>query len=41
MLDSTFDRYEPVRGAIPPRPRTDRNLLDRKGYLLRLRVAGR
>ncbi|MEU5852600.1 hypothetical protein [Saccharopolyspora shandongensis] len=41
VLDSAFDRYEPVRGAIPARPRTDRNPLDRKEYLLRLRVAGR
>lgn len=39
--DSTFDRYEPVRGAIPNRPRTGRNPLDRKEYMLRLRVAGR
>ncbi|MEV0082635.1 translation factor GTPase family protein [Saccharopolyspora sp. NPDC050642] len=41
VLDSAFDRYEPVRGEIPTRPRTDRNPLDRKEYLLRLRVAGR
>ncbi|MEV0701834.1 translation factor GTPase family protein [Saccharopolyspora sp. NPDC050389] len=41
VLDSTFDRYEPVRGAIPTRPRTDHNPLDRKEYLLRRRVIGR
>jgi ribosomal protection tetracycline resistance protein len=36
VLESAFDRYEPVRGAIPTRPRTDLNPLDRKGYLLRV-----
>ena len=34
VLESAFDRYEPVSGTIPTRPRTDRNLLDRKEYLL-------
>jgi ribosomal protection tetracycline resistance protein len=42
VLESAFDHYEPVRGAIPTRPRTDHNPLNRKEYLLRLvrRVAG-
>ncbi|MEV5891942.1 translation factor GTPase family protein [Nonomuraea fuscirosea] len=34
VLESGFDRYEPVRGPIPRRPRTDHNPLDRKEYLL-------
>ncbi len=34
VLESTFDHYEPVRGAVPTRPRTDHNPLDRKEYLL-------
>jgi ribosomal protection tetracycline resistance protein len=33
-LECAFDRYEPVRGEIPARPRTGRNPLDRKEYLL-------
>jgi ribosomal protection tetracycline resistance protein len=36
VLDCAFDRYQPVRGAIPARPRTDHNPLDRKEYLLRV-----
>ena len=38
VLECAFDldRYEPVRGGIPTRPRTDHNPLDRKEYLLRL-----
>ena len=36
VLDSAFDRYEPVRGPVPQRPRTDDNPLDRKEYLLRV-----
>jgi ribosomal protection tetracycline resistance protein len=36
VLECLFDRYEPVRGAIPTRRRTDLDPLDRKGYLLRL-----
>ena len=36
VLDSEFDRYRPVRGEIPARPRTDHNPLDRKEYLLRV-----
>jgi ribosomal protection tetracycline resistance protein len=36
VLESAFDRYEPVRGAIPTRPRTDHNPLNRKEYLLQV-----
>ena len=36
VLESAFERYEPVRGAPPNRPRTDNNPLNRKEYLLRL-----
>jgi ribosomal protection tetracycline resistance protein len=36
VLESTFDRYEPAHGRTPTRPRTDRNPLHRKEYLLRL-----
>ena len=36
VLESAFDRYQPVRGAIPTRRRTDHNPLDRKEYLLRV-----
>src|SRR5262249_44832933 len=39
VLECAFDRYEPVDGSIPTRPRWDRNPLDRDEYLLR--VAGR
>lgn len=35
VLDSPFDRYEPVGGRPPERSRTDRNPLDRREYLLR------
>ncbi|MCP2360600.1 ribosomal protection tetracycline resistance protein [Nonomuraea thailandensis] len=34
VLECDFDRYEPVRGPVPERPRTDHNPLDRKEYLL-------
>jgi ribosomal protection tetracycline resistance protein len=34
VLESTFDHYRPVPGTPPRRPRTDRNPLDRKEYLL-------
>jgi ribosomal protection tetracycline resistance protein len=33
-LESDFDRYEPVRGAAPTRPRTTHSPLNRKEYLL-------
>ncbi len=36
ILESTFDRYEPVRGIPPSRPRWDDNPLDRAQYLLRV-----
>jgi ribosomal protection tetracycline resistance protein len=36
VVESTFDRYEPVTGTIPTRPRTDNNPLDREAYLLRV-----
>jgi ribosomal protection tetracycline resistance protein len=36
-LESTFDRYRPVRGPNPTRPRSDNNPLNRKEYLLHLR----
>jgi ribosomal protection tetracycline resistance protein len=39
ILETAFDRYHPVRGEIPDRPRSDDNPLDREEYLRRL--AGR
>ena len=36
VLESAFERYEPVRGPAPARARTDDNPLDRKEYLLRV-----
>lgn len=33
VLEAIFDRYEPVTGDPPTRPRTDDNPLDRKQYL--------
>jgi ribosomal protection tetracycline resistance protein len=36
VLESSFDRYEPVRGTPPARPRTDNNPLDREEYLQRV-----
>ena len=42
LLECAFDRYEPVRGAVPARPRSDHNPLNRKEYLLQVtrRVTG-
>jgi ribosomal protection tetracycline resistance protein len=42
MLEYEFDHYQPVAGAVPSRPRTDHNPLDRKEYLLQVqrRVVG-
>ncbi|MET9295058.1 translation factor GTPase family protein [Streptomyces sp. NPDC003077] len=42
LLESAFDRYQPVSGTPPSRPRTDHNPLDREEYLLRVvrRVRG-
>jgi ribosomal protection tetracycline resistance protein len=34
VLECAFDHYQPVRGAIPTRARSDHNPLDRKEYLL-------
>ncbi|MER5177502.1 translation factor GTPase family protein [Streptomyces sp. NPDC002896] len=34
VLECAFDRYEPVRGTPPTRPRTDHNPLNRKEYLI-------
>jgi ribosomal protection tetracycline resistance protein len=36
VLESTFERYEPVRGTIPTRPRTDDDPLDRSEYIRRV-----
>jgi ribosomal protection tetracycline resistance protein len=36
VLDCVFDRYQPVRGPIPARPRTGRDPRGRKEYLLRI-----
>jgi len=34
MLECAFDHYQQVRGAVPTRPRSDHNPLDREEYLL-------
>lgn len=34
VLEAQFERYEPVVGTSPSRPRTDNNPLNRKEYLL-------
>lgn len=34
LLEAAFERYRPVRGAPPTRPRSDNNPLNRKEYLL-------
>jgi ribosomal protection tetracycline resistance protein len=36
VLECTFHHYQPVRGTVPTRPRTDHNPLNRKEYLLRV-----
>jgi ribosomal protection tetracycline resistance protein len=43
MLETAFDRYQPVRGPIPTRPRSDHDPLNREEYVLRVlrRVPGR
>jgi ribosomal protection tetracycline resistance protein len=41
VLESAFDRYEPVSGTIPTRPRSDDNPLHREEYLLRVARRGR
>ncbi len=37
VLESDFDSYQPVRGAIPARPRSGPDPLDREDYLRRVR----
>jgi ribosomal protection tetracycline resistance protein len=34
VLETAFERYAPVRGTFPTRPRSDHNPLNRKEYLL-------
>jgi ribosomal protection tetracycline resistance protein len=34
VLESAFERYQPIRGTIPVRPRADHNPLNREEYLL-------
>ena len=43
VFETTFGHYQPVRGDVPGRPRTDHNPLNREEYLLRVarRVAAR
>jgi ribosomal protection tetracycline resistance protein len=36
VLESAFDHYQRVLGQVPVRPRSDRNPLNRKEYLLRV-----
>ena len=36
VVESAFSHYRPVRGIPPTRPRTDRNPLNRKEYLLQV-----
>lgn len=36
VLECAFDHYEPVRGAVPTRPRSDDNPLNRTEYLLHI-----
>jgi ribosomal protection tetracycline resistance protein len=36
VLEWAFGCYQPVRGTIPTRPRSDHNPLDRKEYLLHI-----
>jgi ribosomal protection tetracycline resistance protein len=40
ILESSFDRYEPIRGPVPTRPRTDDNPLNREEYLRRVTRRG-
>jgi ribosomal protection tetracycline resistance protein len=34
VLESSFERYQPVTGPVPTRPRTDNDPLNRRDYLL-------
>ncbi|MFI5695089.1 GTP-binding protein [Kribbella sp. NPDC051586] len=36
VLESAFERYQPVTGPIPERPRTDHDPLNRREYLLHI-----
>jgi ribosomal protection tetracycline resistance protein len=36
VMEASFDRYRPVRGGVPVRPRSDDNPLNRREYLLRV-----
>ena len=36
VLESAFERYEPVRGTVPTRPRTDDDPLERREYIRRV-----
>jgi ribosomal protection tetracycline resistance protein len=36
LVECEFDSYQPVRGKVPTRPRTDYNPLNRKEYLLHI-----
>jgi ribosomal protection tetracycline resistance protein len=36
VLECTFYRYEPARGSVPMRPRSDHNPLNREEYLLHI-----
>ncbi|MET0133705.1 MAG: translation factor GTPase family protein [Kibdelosporangium sp.] len=36
VLEFEFDHYRPVTGAVPARPRTDHDPLNRKDYLIRV-----
>ena len=36
VLESAFERYEPVRGTVPTRPRTDDDPLNRREYIRRV-----
>ena len=40
VMESSFDRYEPVRGPVPTRPRTDDNPVNRGEYLHRVTRRG-
>jgi ribosomal protection tetracycline resistance protein len=40
VMESSFDRYEPVRGPAPTRPRTDDNPLSRDEYIRRVTRRG-
>jgi ribosomal protection tetracycline resistance protein len=40
VMESAFDRYEPVSGTVPTRPRSDCNPLNRQEYLLRVARGG-